>query len=560
MTEKEDRFHTIKLLLGIWMCLTVSILSTSASFAQKFFPDDPVWKDPDNLSIEKPTYFEVSPTYDMVFHSFVVDGKGPALHSLNTNTLGEVPDSSWFTNRIGQREMSPEELMRGSDSISYPDMSGDLSIVGGGLSSITEGLIVRDSRGEKFYLVFDPKGLPNLATGAAVISAKFFHAFGYNVPAASLHRIESSQLILSPYAELEMLGGKLKPLDDEYVRLFLEEQSLTPDGKYRVAAFRYPPGEPVGMFRFFGIRGDDPNDVFNHEDRRELRGLRLFAAWLNHYLCRSVVTTDYFIVEDGNSFLKHYLVDFTTTLGSGYDLDFNIVPKPRRAGNEYTLRGDTPSFLKTALSLGIWERDWMKIDYPYPEYAEIGRIEGDYFDPTKWKTDYPNPAFERMLPDDAFWAARIISRFSDEMIRSIVSTAEYIDPKAEGYLVETLIKRRDKILQHYFKEINPLDGFQIQGEHLNFTNLGEEWGLAADSVYEYEWSVFDNKIIDSYPITDRMMTREKVLKIPRSSRDFLMVRIRTHSESVPAWKKNVDVYLRMNPDPQVVGIEREVEN
>jgi hypothetical protein len=57
-----------------------------------------------------------------------------------------------------------------------------------------------------------------------------------------------------------------------------------------------------------------------------------------------------------------------------------------------------------------------------------------------------------------------------------------------------------------------------------------------------------------------MMTREKVLKIPRSSRDFLMVRIRTHSESVPAWKKNVDVYLRMNPDPQVVGIEREVEN
>ena len=38
----------------------------------------------------------------------------------------------------------------------------------------------------------------------------------------------------------------------------------------------------------------------------------------------------------------------------------------------------------------------------------------------KWKPEYPNPAFDNMRPDDAFWAARIVSRFTDEMIGAVV--------------------------------------------------------------------------------------------------------------------------------------------
>ena len=39
---------------------------------------------------------------------------GPAL---NVNTLGEVPDSSWFTNRIGQYDLTVDDVLRGPNQV-----------------------------------------------------------------------------------------------------------------------------------------------------------------------------------------------------------------------------------------------------------------------------------------------------------------------------------------------------------------------------------------------------------------------------------------------------------
>ena len=64
------------------------------------------------------------------------------------------------------------------------------------------------------------------------------------------------------------------------------------DGTYRVIASRALPGTPVGPFRYFGARPDDPNDIYPHEHHRELRGLRVFAAWLNHDDSRSINSLD----------------------------------------------------------------------------------------------------------------------------------------------------------------------------------------------------------------------------------------------------------------------------
>ena len=54
-----------------------------------------------------------------------------------------------------------------------------------------------------------------------------------------------------------------------------------------------------------------------------------------------------------------------------------------------------------------------------------------------------------MLPDDTLWAIRILMEFTDERIGALVRTGQITDSHAEAYLVQTLIRRRDKII-HYF--------------------------------------------------------------------------------------------------------------
>ena len=86
----------------------------------------------------------------------------------------------------------------------------------------------------------------------------------------------------------------------------------------------------------------------------------------------------------------------------------------------------------------------------------VGRFEGDFFDPVKWRPEYPNPAFDNMTPDDAFWAARLVAKFSDEAIRAVVAKARYSEPGAAEHITATLIKRRDKVLRAWLTGVNPL--------------------------------------------------------------------------------------------------------
>ena len=41
-------------------------------------------------------------------------------------------------------------------------------------------------------------------------------------------------------------------------------------------------GKGIGPLRWYGVRSDDPNDLYPHEHRRVARGLYVFCAWLNH--------------------------------------------------------------------------------------------------------------------------------------------------------------------------------------------------------------------------------------------------------------------------------------
>ncbi|RPI28003.1 MAG: hypothetical protein EHM61_06560 [Acidobacteria bacterium] len=531
----------------------VLLLLASAVQAQKFRSDDPIWEDPDRKPIPSPaTIDDVSMVVDFLSNTFAhrPDDRVPGAE--NINTLGEVPDSSWFTNRMTMRALSSADLVKGPNSRQGPDMSKPWVIVRGKTQGITPGFTIVDGRGDTYFIKFDPPGYAQLATSAEVISTKFFHAFGYNVPEYYLARIRRENVTIGTDAKLTDENGRKRKWTEKDVDRIFKRVAVQEDGTVQVVASLKVDGTVIGPFKYYGTRSDDPNDIFPHEHRRELRGLRLFAAWLNHDDSRSLNTLDSYIQEGESGYVKHHLSDFGSCLGSG-----SVRIQGRRAGNEYML--EWGPILKAALSFGAWDRSWRYVDYP--RYPSIGRFEADYFKPERWRPEYPNPAFERMQNEDAFWACRTIARFTNEAVRAIVKTGELRDPEAEEYLINCLIKRRDKIVRHYLARMNPLSDFQIATKEaqnvLRFCNLGEEAGVGKAESYQYQWSSYDNGSGATKSLGAVEVVATPELPMPgESATGYLAVVIRTLSPDQKDWKKGVTVYLAPSP-LRVVGVERE---
>ena len=58
-----------------------------------------------------------------MLNSFHSPGDRQRRPAQNVNTLGEVPNSSWFTNRIGATPMSVSDIVRGPDRVDRLDVA-----------------------------------------------------------------------------------------------------------------------------------------------------------------------------------------------------------------------------------------------------------------------------------------------------------------------------------------------------------------------------------------------------------------------------------------------------
>src|SRR5204862_4200733 len=129
-------------------------------------------------------------------------------------------------------------------------------------------------------------------------------------------------------------------------------------------------------------------------------------------------------------------------------------------------------------SFGFALSPWQTVGYI--EYPSIGKFEGDVFDPGKWRPQTPTTAYLEMRDDDAFWAARRVAAFTDEMIRAAVHTGQFSDPAAEKYLADVLIKRRDKVTSLYLTPVKPIVAPRLDANsRLTFDNAAVAAGLAS---------------------------------------------------------------------------------
>jgi hypothetical protein len=524
--------------------------------APRFFPDDPIQVDDDrSLDASAAQEIEGSNAYDFAEHTFFKTGDRRDVRAMNVNTMDEVTDSTWFTNRIGRRTMPIDELVRGPNALEIPNIDG-WAIVQEKSSGLTPGYRVVDPSGHLYQVKLDPPSHPEMASGAEVIGAAIYHALGYNVVQGYIVDVDPAKIVVAPTATTVDMAGRRRPMTRRDVERLLAKGARLLNGKYRVTLSRFADGRPLGYFKYYGTRPDDPNDIHPHEHRRELRGNRVFSAWLNHDDSRGINSLDMLEGPNGRAFIRHYMFDFGSIMGSG-----STVAQVPRAGNEYIL--EWAPALKTLFTFGAYVRPWITVDY-WQEAKSVGRFEADFFDPVEWRPEYPNPAFDNMRPDDAFWAARLVARFSDEAIRAIVGKARYSEPGAAEHIIRTLIDRRDKVLRAWLTGINPLAEPRLATDGtLTFENTAVAARVAPPTAaYVLSWSRFDNGTgasTDSPVETKSSETRASAPAGLLQGAAFVSVSVRTVHPEYPQWNRPVTFTFRRNDGGwQAVGIDRTV--
>lgn len=520
--------------------------------APRFYDDDPLQDDPETQDASGVKEIDLSDGYDFVENSFLGAGEKTDQRAVNVNTIDEVPNSSWYTQRLGTAEvLSVGDVIRGPFR-GQPPQPGPWTIVGAKNEGISPGMTARDSTGTLYFIKFDPPSNPEMATGAEAISTRLFWALGYNVPENYLATFRREDLRIAPGTQLDDEFGRTRDMTEADVDALLAKAARRADGSYRVVASEGLPGKDMGPFKYFGTRPDDPNDIHPHEHRRELRAMRVFGAWLNHDDSRAINTRDFLQDAGSRKLLRHYLIDFGSTLGSG-----STRAQGTRAGNEYIWEA-RPTFI-SIVTLGFYVRPWLKVQYP--NLPAVGRFEANFFSPERWKPEYPNAAFNNARPEDLFWGACGVMAFTNEAILEVVRTAEFSNAEATAYMTQTLITRRDKIGQLWLNVVLPVDVFDLTPDGvLTFRNVAVETRTATPGRgYTVAWARFDNATGTAAAVGEPQVVTETRATAPKEALagDFVQATLTGDHPTHRGWSlPTTVVFRRAGAGWTLVGVDR----
>lgn len=430
--------------------------------------------------------------------TLIVKSKGEAR---NVNAFDEVPDSSWFVNRIGVRPMTDEEVFDGycrAGKMLNPKLPDEAWLIDHGKDNgANPGFRVK-SEGVKYMLKTDSidDGQGERPTAATAIASRFYYAAGWWAPCDAVVYFPRSILKLKPGLTIKANVGVAKKFDEQLLDRILEQTSKR-GPLFRAAASRWLPGESLGPFTYDGVRDDDPSDVIPHEHRRDLRGARVIAAWLNHFDSReqnSMVTW----MEEGaeeeearaiaafdtrkqapapdenekkdapgdkkkdekkrtsnRGHTRHWYID----LGDSFGSEWTVEGFSRRHGHAYML--DFPYLFEDFVTFGVPQRPWDR-NHRNPEAPIFGFFSERDFDPDVWRGEYPNPAFQNMSEGDAAWATRIIARFTKSHIEAAIRAGDLTSPDHRAFLVRVLLARQRTLMTRYFSKLSPITDVSVE--------------------------------------------------------------------------------------------------
>jgi hypothetical protein len=470
-----------------------------------------MWRDPDLRSVSVPCHREPTPLdpaheacaprptqvpeiwvgLDHVIFRPISDALGvPApREATDVNSLDEVPDSAWFTNRI-DHEVFGDRLLGACTEAQLLDSKADSArwlIDRGKMEGATAGFRVTVPGKGHYLFKADGKDQPELPSAASVVGAAIYDAAGFNASCEQVVYFDPAILDLAPglaYRHSSVEDPKpfdRKALDD--VLAACPKVAAT----VRMQASAWIPGHLLGPFLYAGTRPDDPNDVVPHEDRRELRGARLLAAWIDHVDSRDANSMDTWVADPGRPAdgspgrVVHYFLDEGDALGPDFGKGDAV---NRRLGFSY-IWIDWDYLPLDFLLLGIPTRPWDKVRYT-PGYELFRYFDVKHFVPEDWRMQYANPAFSRMTERDGAWMARVLAHFTPQTVRSFAAMARFSDPRNTAYLGDVLEGRLQRILDRYLTRLSPIGELRIDASsRLCGVDFAERRGVREPTRFRY---------------------------------------------------------------------------
>jgi hypothetical protein len=481
---------------------------------------------PEPRSVPEPIYLAEVYLHRPLRDALSLEASPPAK---DINALDEVPRSSWFVPRAidaSARALGPEA----------PDAPRPPFVVlpDPPLALASPGLVIRDALGQRYEVALDPGDRPEMRTGALAVAARLVWALGFNTPPVLVTRLHVQDFQLGEGANGDALSR-------------LQAGPAPSDGARRVAVVAWPEGRPLGRSPETGTRGDDPNDVIAHEDRRTMRALKVVASWLALGALGPAKVLDRYIGLPGEGHVQHYLVGLDDALGASKVVRFGDPPPELPAGS--------PFMRLITLGLGPSPaRRLTPLDVP-----AVGAL-SDEVDPERADLPLPYAPADRLQGSDGYWMAKRIARLcSSRSIALAIEAGKFSDRRARQRITRALEARGRTIASHWFSRVVPVELVSFSGARLELRDEAINLGLVSPKVSEYRFDFMSGDgqaVAESLWVQPRGDRLELVLPdgARRAARDYLVVQIlaRRAGRWLP---RTFELHVRpLGESPRVVGI------